>query len=94
MYAVDYFVAAIRGRLPGQTFGVQKIKIGSRACLRGLSSVDMGEDFSAETGLWLETIFVTTTRFFVSLNVEERSALMRFVERRLNLSKSYNGSNP
>jgi hypothetical protein len=56
IHAVDYFVAAVRSRLIGRKFGVQKIKIGSRACLRGLSSVDMGEDFSAETGLWLETI--------------------------------------
>jgi hypothetical protein len=80
--------------LIGRKFGIQKIKIGSRACWRGLSSVDMGEDYPPKLVWGWKRLPVTATRFFVSLNVEERSALMRLVERRLNLSKSYNGSNP
>jgi lipopolysaccharide O-acetyltransferase len=32
------------------------LKIGPRPYLRGLSSIRIGDDFSAETGLWLEAI--------------------------------------
>ena len=35
---------------------MKKIRIGSRAYLRGLASVRMGEDFSAADGLWLEAV--------------------------------------
>lgn len=35
---------------------VKNFNIGPRHCLRGLSSIRIGEDFSAETGLWLEAI--------------------------------------
>lgn len=37
-------------------FGVRKIHIGPCSYLRGLSSITMGEDFSAGEGLWLEAI--------------------------------------
>jgi lipopolysaccharide O-acetyltransferase len=40
----------------GRKLGVKRIRIGSNSTLRGLSSVEMGEDFSAEDGLWLQAI--------------------------------------
>jgi lipopolysaccharide O-acetyltransferase len=45
-----------RNQLISRKLRVRKIRIGPRAYLRGLSSVDMGEDFAAEDGLWLEAI--------------------------------------
>jgi lipopolysaccharide O-acetyltransferase len=36
--------------------GVKRMHIGPRPYLRGLSSIRIGEDFSAEAGLWLEAI--------------------------------------
>jgi lipopolysaccharide O-acetyltransferase len=35
---------------------VKKLNVGPRCFLRGLSSMHIGDDFSAETGLWLEAI--------------------------------------
>jgi len=57
--SVGHFVQLIRSYFLSRKLGVRKIKIGPRAFLRGLSSIEMGEDFSAGEGLWLEAI----TRF-------------------------------
>ena len=46
----------IRNYLLSRKFGVKRIQIGPRARLRGLSCVEMGEDFAAGDGLWLEAI--------------------------------------
>jgi lipopolysaccharide O-acetyltransferase len=46
----------VRNWLLAREFGVKKIHIPPGAHLRGLSSIEMGEDFSAEDGLWLEAI--------------------------------------
>lgn len=46
----------IRNHLISRKLRVKKIRIGPRAHLRGLASVDMGEDFAAGDGLWLEAI--------------------------------------
>jgi lipopolysaccharide O-acetyltransferase len=46
----------IRNYLISRTLRVKKIRIGPRAHLRGLAFVDMGEDFTAGNGLWLEAI--------------------------------------
>jgi lipopolysaccharide O-acetyltransferase len=54
--AIDYAFSAIRNKLISQKLGVKRIKIGPRAYLRGLSSIEMGEDFSAGDSLWLEAI--------------------------------------
>jgi lipopolysaccharide O-acetyltransferase len=35
---------------------VKNLNVGPRPYLRGLSSIHIGDDFSAETGLWLEAI--------------------------------------
>lgn len=47
---------AIRNRMIASKFGVRKLGIGPRAYLRGLSSIQMGEDFLAGEGLWLEAV--------------------------------------
>jgi lipopolysaccharide O-acetyltransferase len=57
--AFGHLVQLIRSYFLSRKLGVRKIKIGPRAFLRGLSSIEMGEDFSAGEGLWLEAI----TRF-------------------------------
>jgi len=46
----------VRNWLISQKLGVKQLKIGPRAYLRGLSSIQIGEDLSAEAGLWLEAI--------------------------------------
>lgn len=51
-----YAVGLIRNKLLSQKLGVREIKIGPRGYLRGLSSIQMGEDFSAGDGLWLEAV--------------------------------------
>jgi lipopolysaccharide O-acetyltransferase len=48
-----------RNSLIARKLGVKRIRIGPRSYLRGLSSIEMGEDFAAGDGLWLEAI----TRF-------------------------------
>ena len=51
---------SLRGRarnyLISKKLGVQRIKLGPRSYLRGLNSIQMGEDFWAGEGLWLEAI--------------------------------------
>jgi lipopolysaccharide O-acetyltransferase len=46
----------VRTSFLSRRLGVKKIKIGPRAHLRGLSAIEMGEDFAAGEGLWLEAI--------------------------------------
>jgi lipopolysaccharide O-acetyltransferase len=53
---LGFCASAARNYLLSRKLGVQKITIGPRAFLRGLSSIEMGEDFSAGPGLWLEAI--------------------------------------
>jgi lipopolysaccharide O-acetyltransferase len=47
---------SLRNRMLAAKLGVRKIDIGSKAYLRGLASITMGEDFSAGDGLWLDAI--------------------------------------
>lgn len=51
-----HFAGFIRTCFLSRRFGVRKIKIGPGAHLRGLSEIEMGEDFAAGHGLWLEAI--------------------------------------
>jgi lipopolysaccharide O-acetyltransferase len=53
---VGHLVQLVRNYLLSRKFGVRKINIGPRALLRGLSSIEMSEDFSAGEGLWLEAV--------------------------------------
>lgn len=46
----------VRNHLISRKLGVKTINIGSRSSLRGLSFIKMGEDFSADEGLWLHAI--------------------------------------
>ena len=46
----------LRDRLLARKFGVRKLRIGSGSFLRGLSHVEMGEDFMAGDGLWLQAV--------------------------------------
>ena len=46
----------LRNRMLARKLGVNRLNIGPRAFLRGLSSIVMGEDFSAGEGLWLEAV--------------------------------------
>lgn len=52
----EYCSGAVRNYLISKKLGVKKIRLGPRSFLRGLSSIQMGEDFSAGPGLWLEAI--------------------------------------
>ncbi len=63
-----------RNRMLAMSFGVKRINIGSGALLRGLSSIEMGENFSSGRGLWLEAVLrhrdrVYTPRLVVGRNV-------------------------
>jgi len=46
----------LRNRMLASKLGVRKLNVGPRAYLRGLTSISMGEDFSAGEGLWLEAV--------------------------------------
>lgn len=52
----EHWAALVRNHLIARKLGVKEISIGPRAHLRGLSSIEMGEDFRAGDGLWLEAI--------------------------------------
>jgi len=54
--SAGHFAGFIRARFLSRRLGVRKIKIGPRAFLRGLFAIEMGEDFAAGEGLWLEAI--------------------------------------
>lgn len=49
-------VKQVRNRMLARKFRVKKINIGPGSHLRGLSSIQMGEDLSTGPGLWLEAI--------------------------------------
>jgi len=53
---VERCSGVIRNYLISKKLGVKKIRLGPRSFLRGLSSIQMGEDFSAGPGLWLAAI--------------------------------------
>ena len=53
---MEYCTGVVRNYLISKKLGVKKIRLGPRSYLRGLSSIRMGEDFSAGPGLWLEAI--------------------------------------
>lgn len=53
---VEHCIGLVRNYLISKKLGVQTIRLGPRSYLRGLSSIQMGEDFSAGPGLWLEAI--------------------------------------
>jgi lipopolysaccharide O-acetyltransferase len=54
--SIAHFVGFIRNYFLSRKLGVRKIRIGSGAYLRGLYAIEMGEDFVAGEGLWLEAI--------------------------------------
>lgn len=62
--SVAYLLSAARNLMLRRKLGVKKIRIGPRAYLRGLTSIRMGEDFSALDGLWLEAITVYNQQRF------------------------------
>lgn len=49
-------IRLVRNRMLARKLGVVRLNIGPRSYLRGLSSITMGEDFSAAEGLWLEAV--------------------------------------
>lgn len=46
----------VRNRMLARKLGVRRLEIGPRAYLRGLSCIEMGENFSSGDGLWLEAL--------------------------------------
>ncbi|MDR3739247.1 MAG: DapH/DapD/GlmU-related protein [Terracidiphilus sp.] len=62
---IEFLLGAVRNALIARKLGVRTIKIGPRAYLRGLTSLDMGEDFSAGDGLWLEAVTRYNDQTFV-----------------------------
>jgi lipopolysaccharide O-acetyltransferase len=57
---MEFGVGLLRNYMLSRKLGVKRISIGPRANLRGLSSIEMGEDFVALDGLWLHAI----TRYY------------------------------
>ena len=55
-YLIGLPWANVRNSLISQKLGVKTIRVGPHSRLRGLCFIEMGEDFSAENGLWLEAI--------------------------------------
>ncbi len=53
---MELCTGAVRNYLVSRKLGVKTIRLGAHAYLRGLSSIQMGEDFAAGPGLWLEAI--------------------------------------
>jgi len=53
---IDHAATALRSKLIGHKLGVDKINIGPRPYMRALSYIQIGEEFSAESDLWLEAI--------------------------------------
>ena len=56
MNAIAHAATTLRSKAIGRKLVISKIRIGPRPYLRGLSYMQIGEDFSAEAGLWLEAI--------------------------------------
>ena len=52
----DIFFGSMRNYFLSRKFGVSKINIGARSYLRGLSSIQMGDDVEAGDGLWLHAV--------------------------------------
>jgi len=55
-HLIDTAFAIPRNYFISRKLGAKQFKIGAGAYLRGLSCIRIGEDFSAEQGLWLEAI--------------------------------------
>lgn len=55
-HLLSRFLGLVRNYSISRKLGVRKFNIGRLAYLRGLSSIHIGEDFSAGAGLWLEAI--------------------------------------
>jgi len=53
---VDSCLGLVRNLMIARKFRVDRINIGSGASLRGLSSIEMGEDLSTGKGFWLEAV--------------------------------------
>jgi lipopolysaccharide O-acetyltransferase len=71
---------ALRNRMLAAKLGVNKISIGPRANLRGLSCVRMGEDFIALDGFWLEAITrYSTQRFSPQVLIGNRVRVSQWV---------------
>jgi lipopolysaccharide O-acetyltransferase len=60
----EHWTSLARNHLIARKLGVKEIRIGPRAHLRGLSSIEMGEDLRAGDGLWLEAITTYDSRTF------------------------------
>lgn len=50
------FAKQARNRMLARKFHVKRINVGPRSYIRGLASIQMGEDLSTGPGLWLEAI--------------------------------------
>jgi lipopolysaccharide O-acetyltransferase len=48
--------SGVRNYLLGKTFHIRHVSVGSGAFLRGLSQVQLGENFHAGNGLWLQAL--------------------------------------
>jgi len=58
----------------------KRLNVGAGAHLRGLSFIEIGEDFSAETGLWLEAITRYNNQVFTpKITIGSRVRISQFV---------------
>ena len=77
---VTFARGTVRNFFLARRLGVKKIRIGPRPYLRGLSFMQLGEDFSAEEGLWLESISsYNDQRFTPKIIIGRCARLSRFV---------------
>lgn len=79
-HVTAFFFNSIRNYLLSRKFGVEKINIGPRSYLRGLSSMQIGEDFSALEGLWLEALTSYNEQTFKPrIIIGQHARISRFV---------------
>jgi lipopolysaccharide O-acetyltransferase len=60
----QHWTSLVRNHLLARKLKVKEIRIGPRAHLRGLSSIEMGDDLQAGEGLWLEAVTKYNDQFF------------------------------
>ena len=77
---IEFVLCSIRSGFISSKLGVKKLRIGPRSYLRGLSSIELGEDFSAGEGLWIEAITRYNEQVFrPRIVIGRRARITKFV---------------
>ena len=73
-------LGSVRNRCIARRCGVRKIRIGPQSRLSGLSFMTIGEEFSAEEGLWIEALGSRNGQTFTPrITIGQRVRASRFV---------------